>query len=1083
MGRHSTPPIDLAAPPRSRVRRAIALLTSLALVLALAVVGASAASAAPATVPVSNLVLSGGAHTPLVVGDTVMLTGDWGPVDNPQNGDNFTVTLPSVFKSTFTDGQTFNLGTSPTYGTCVISNSSTVLTCTLNGDHSTLTGVGGKFGLQLKATGTTTEDHVEFQTSGGPLTVTLPGGPISDGSSLQTEFTKVGALQSNKWSVKWTITIGGDNIAGMPTVTVNDDLTGGSGTHTLCAAAPTVTAQGRNTTAPGISVNESDPSKPIFTLTAPTGGFDSNTKYIITYDTCTPGNRIDPKGTTYDNSASFKDKGGSTQSSGPKTVTQDWELPSPVKTGALLTGTDRYQKILWTVDIPGSLIKGTGQVDLADTLGADQALCLPTADYGLGVTVGEWYGPNSGATITNNTNITYSITSDTAFTITLNSGGTGYSFKDSPYVYRVTYTTCVTTNKLPDFGTKFTNSVVIKGNTAPGTVTMPTWKTGKTGTINGTGATINGHNYPANTTIGWTVTIPGQVIEGTSPLTLTDTPSATQAICTPNGLNGTTDAELKTRLGLTVKAIDQVNGGGKSDVDLLSNTTVSLNGSDIVFTITPPVGHFSREYQYKVAYTLCTASGGVDAPNTSYSNALSGVGNGVSNSVKLSNDAWGTGSGVLPVSSGSFALTKTVEGDAADRVSAADFTVKVKEIPPTDSPMSPVSYTLTVKDGQTVSGLHALGTGWTIELEEATLPTANGVWHDPVFAPATPGDSNVLISDAGKKATITPVPGGANVGVMLTNTLSKTYAVGDYTWIDANNNGIQDADELPLEGVKVELFKKDGSAATDVYGNTVPATTTNAAGLYMFDELPAGDYKIKFTLTPEQAAKYRFTTMDAQSNTNDSKDSDANSSGWTVVFTLDSSNGALTHEYASQQVKATEGIDPTWDAGVVLRPTGGGGTTETTTTPTTAPTTPVTAPTTAVTTPTTGHPTTTQPPLTTTVPAPNQCVDLVETGFRPGETVTVRVNGPDGQYELSATADANGTVHVCLRASHPQTVTVEVLGENRHIVRDVTIGVLGAGGSLSYTGVPMWSMIGVAMLLLAAGGALVFGVRRRKHAH
>jgi LPXTG-motif cell wall-anchored protein len=1062
-------------------------LTSLALVLALAVVGAvsgSVASAATGDVPVSNLALSGGAHTPLVVGDTVTLTGDWGPVDNPQNGDNFTVTLPSVFKSTFMDGQTFNLGTSPTYGTCVISNSSTVLTCTLNGDHSTLTGVGGKFGLQLKATGTTTEDHVEFQTSGGPLTVTLPGGPISDGSSLQTGFTKVGALQSNKWSVKWTVTIGGDSIAGMPTVTVNDDLTGGSGAHTLCAPAPTVTAQGRNTTAPGISVNKSDPSKPIFTLTAPTGGFDSNTKYVITYYTCTPGNLIDPKDTTYYNSASFEDKGGSTQSLGPKIVTQDWELPSPVKTGAFLTGTDRYQKIRWTVDIPGSLIKGTGQVDLADTLGADQALCSPTADYGLGVTVGERYGPNSGATITSNANIVYNKASDTAFTITLNSGGTGYSFKDSPYVYRVTYTTCVTTNKLPDFDTKFTNSVVVKGKTAPGTVTMPTWKTGKTGTINGTGATISDHNYPANTTIGWTVTIPGQVIEGTSPLTFTDTPSATQAVCTPNGLNGTTDADLKTRLGLTAKAIDQVDGGGEPEVDLLSDTSVSLNGSDIVLTITPPVGHFSREYQYKVLYTLCTASGGVDAPDTAYSNQLTGVGNGASNSVKLSNDAWGTGSGVLPVSSGSFALTKTVKGDAASRVATTDFTVNVKEIPPTGSPMSPVSYTLTVKDGQTVSGLHALGTGWTVELEEATLPTASGVWHDPVFTPATSGDSNVVISDAGKKATITPVPGGTNVGVALTNTLSKTFAVGDYVWVDTNKDGLQGdpSVEPPLEGVKVELFKADGRAATDVYGNTVPATTTNAAGLYMFDELPAGDYKLKFTLTPEQAAKYRFTTMDAQSNGKDKEDSDANSSGWTVPFTLDSSNDALTHEYESQRVKATEGIDPTWDAGVILRPTGGDGTTETTTTPTTAPTTPVTTPTTPVTTPTTGHPTTTLPPVTTTVPAPNQCADLVETGFRPGETVTVRVTGPDGQYELSATADANGTVHVCLRASHPKTVTVEVLGENRQVVREVTIGVLGAGGSLPNTGVPMWSMIGVAMLLLAAGGALAFGFRR-KHAH
>src|SRR5699024_11116449 len=47
-------------------------------------------------------------------------------------------------------------------------------------------------------------------------------------------------------------------------------------------------------------------------------------------------------------------------------------------------------------------------------------------------------------------------------------------------------------------------------------------------------------------------------------------------------------------------------------------------------------------------------------------------------------------------------------------------------------------------------------------------------------------------------------------GFNITNT-QKTYAVGDYTWIDSNKDGIQDEDEEVLPGVKVELFDEDGN--------------------------------------------------------------------------------------------------------------------------------------------------------------------------------------------------------------------------------------------------------------------------------
>ncbi|MGO4938388.1 hypothetical protein ACTQ54_12455, partial [Fundicoccus sp. Sow4_H7] len=66
----------------------------------------------------------------------------------------------------------------------------------------------------------------------------------------------------------------------------------------------------------------------------------------------------------------------------------------------------------------------------------------------------------------------------------------------------------------------------------------------------------------------------------------------------------------------------------------------------------------------------------------------------------------------------------------------------------------------------------------------------------------------------------------------------------------------------------------------------------------------------------EQAEQYEFTTPDAGDN--DAADSDADSEGYTIEFTLDETNSNITKEY-DKEILATEGIDPTWDAGVILK--------------------------------------------------------------------------------------------------------------------------------------------------------------------
>ena len=87
----------------------------------------------------------------------------------------------------------------------------------------------------------------------------------------------------------------------------------------------------------------------------------------------------------------------------------------------------------------------------------------------------------------------------------------------------------------------------------------------------------------------------------------------------------------------------------------------------------------------------------------------------------------------------------------------------------------------------------------------------------------------------------------------------KPASLGDYTWMDVNRDGIQDADEPALPGVTVTLTYADGSAVTDASGNAVTAKTSDANGKYSFENLLPGGYKVSF----QAPAGYEATTSDA----------------------------------------------------------------------------------------------------------------------------------------------------------------------------------------------------------------------------
>jgi len=87
--------------------------------------------------------------------------------------------------------------------------------------------------------------------------------------------------------------------------------------------------------------------------------------------------------------------------------------------------------------------------------------------------------------------------------------------------------------------------------------------------------------------------------------------------------------------------------------------------------------------------------------------------------------------------------------------------------------------------------------------------------------------------------------------------LSPTNRIGGFTWVDTDGNGLQDAGEPALAGVKAVL-KGAG-------GEEVASVVTGPDGVYAFDGLEDGTYQVCFT-----ADGHHPTAKDAGDDTRDS---------------------------------------------------------------------------------------------------------------------------------------------------------------------------------------------------------------------
>ncbi|MEO8093333.1 MAG: SdrD B-like domain-containing protein [Pseudolysinimonas sp.] len=181
-----------------------------------------------------------------------------------------------------------------------------------------------------------------------------------------------------------------------------------------------------------------------------------------------------------------------------------------------------------------------------------------------------------------------------------------------------------------------------------------------------------------------------------------------------------------------------------------------------------------------------------------------------------------------------------------------------------------------------------------------------------VFTGPDVGGSDIVDSDvapATGRVTIATGSLGDNNHSFDAGLALKTYAIGDRTWLDTDHDGVQDAGEPDLPGVLVTLLDASG---TPVPG--VSPVTTNANGLYLFDNLSAGDYRVSFSLP---AGYPRSPVAGVGSTTANDSNADL-TTGISGLITLDDTT--VSTSYAAQAFAATQGVDPRWDAGFFLLP-------------------------------------------------------------------------------------------------------------------------------------------------------------------
>jgi protocatechuate 3,4-dioxygenase beta subunit len=155
---------------------------------------------------------------------------------------------------------------------------------------------------------------------------------------------------------------------------------------------------------------------------------------------------------------------------------------------------------------------------------------------------------------------------------------------------------------------------------------------------------------------------------------------------------------------------------------------------------------------------------------------------------------------------------------------------------------------------------------------------------------------------AGRTSTEAPQPEPTTVSRSWNRPEVARFAVGDSVWRDDNRSGVQDPGESPASRVSVQLLNNDGEV--------VASTMSDSSGRYVFDNLQAGTYSVRFAGVPED-----FRLTPAAAGDQRAADSDPDYSGLTSPFTLGVGEPNVRPTTATDGLSAAY-INPTIDAGI-----------------------------------------------------------------------------------------------------------------------------------------------------------------------
>ena len=241
--------------------------------------------------------------------------------------------------------------------------------------------------------------------------------------------------------------------------------------------------------------------------------------------------------------------------------------------------------------------------------------------------------------------------------------------------------------------------------------------------------------------------------------------------------------------------------------------------------------------------------------------------------------SWGHGVSNSVLVAPPLAFNVTATG-AVDPVENRGFLSSASVIPST--PSNKVQTAILASIGDTVfadlngNGTQDVGEPGLSGVQVCATPTTGGA----VKCATTDGNGNYRIFglDSNTNYTVALTPATIPAGYLTTtpNPLTVTSAnfassgnswsaadfglrppahgkIGDTVWLDKNENGVVDAGESGLPGVRVNLYNAAGTVL-------MATTTTNASGYYTFTGLYAGSYQVRVDETSVVTSSFGVTS-------------------------------------------------------------------------------------------------------------------------------------------------------------------------------------------------------------------------------